>query len=207
MDHNTKWQARVIEAINRIGENYRNQGRDVNASAISAHDRFYEEYAETFRRKLISHLQYPQMYSRSERVKVPYEATFEWIFSPLSSASQNWSNFATFLESDQNLYWITGKPGSGKSTLMKFIKDDKRTAAHLRTWSGDKKLYLFGFYFWCSDGDEMQMTHEGLLRTLLCHALQTFPELTPLIFPRRLETFVVFGDDVMRDESWVRFYY
>jgi hypothetical protein len=85
MDHNTKWQARVIEAINRIGENYRNQSRDVNVSAISPHDRFYEEYAETFRRKLISHLQYSQMYSRSERVKVPYEATFEWIFSPVKT--------------------------------------------------------------------------------------------------------------------------
>jgi hypothetical protein len=80
---------------------------------------------------------------------------------------------------------------------MKLIKHDQRTAGFLSTWAGSKKLYMSGFYFWCSGGNEIQMTQEGLLRTLLLEALRTFPHLAPLIFPKRLETFVAFGDQVV----------
>ncbi|PMD57224.1 uncharacterized protein K444DRAFT_692797 [Hyaloscypha bicolor E] len=53
---------------------------------------------------------------------------------------------------------------------------------------------ISGFYFPCSAGNEIQMTREGLLRTLLPQALRTFPNIAPLIFPKRLETFVAFRD-------------
>jgi NACHT domain len=124
------------------------------------------------------------------------------IFSPSPAGDQKWSNFAQFLESDQGIYWITGKPGSGKSTLMKFIKNNQRTAAHLSRWAEHKELYLSGFYFWCSGGNEIQMTLEGLLRTLIHQALEDLPDLAPLIFPKRLGTFVVFGSQIVWEEPW-----
>ena len=40
--------------------------------------------------------------------------TFEWVF-------QSSCDFVPFLRSGSGTYWITGKPGSGKSTLMKFL--------------------------------------------------------------------------------------
>jgi hypothetical protein len=38
-----------------------------------------------------------------------------------NSPAKRWSNLKAWLESNEQLYWITGKAGSGKSTLMKFL--------------------------------------------------------------------------------------
>ncbi|KAH8745854.1 hypothetical protein BGZ57DRAFT_213519 [Hyaloscypha finlandica] len=202
MNQNARWQAKVIEAILRSGDRYDSRVWDANPAPVSTHDHFYRGYAEHFRTELQAHIHCIEMESRSKSVSEAYDETFQWIFSPSSAADQKWSNFVHFLEGNQGLYWITGKPGSGKSTLMKLIKNDQRTAEHLSTWAGDKKLYLSGFYFWCSDGNEIQMTLEGLLRTLIHQALQNFPHLVPLLFPKRLETFVVFGNQVAWEDPW-----
>ncbi|KAI1022170.1 hypothetical protein LB504_007299 [Fusarium proliferatum] len=50
---------------------------------------------------------------------------------------RDWDSFVDWLKSDLPVYWITGKPGSGKSTLMKFIISDSRTPAALKEWNKD----------------------------------------------------------------------
>jgi len=40
---------------------------------------------------------------------------------------QPWSNFDDWLEHGKDIYWLTGKPSSGKSTLMKYISSVFRT--------------------------------------------------------------------------------
>ncbi|KAE9362558.1 hypothetical protein N431DRAFT_145544 [Stipitochalara longipes BDJ] len=201
MDKNSRWQASVINAIHS-SKAYGNRPWDVEALPISNHEHIYREYAERFYTEQLVRLQYFDMETRSEGVSIAYGETFEWIFSPPSAANQLWSNFVHFLESEEGLYWITGKPGCGKSTLMKFIIEDKRTKEHLQAWASGKELYISGFYFWCSGGNEIQMTQEGLLRTLLYQALVDFPHLAPLLFPKRLQTFVVFGDQIAWGEVW-----
>lgn len=41
-----------------------------------------------------------------------------------------WNDFVAWLEEGDGLYWIAGKAGSGKSTLMKYI------ASHPSTGNG-----------------------------------------------------------------------
>ncbi|KAE9378243.1 hypothetical protein N431DRAFT_452364 [Stipitochalara longipes BDJ] len=203
MQQNAKWQAQVIEAIHRSSINSEQRTRDAESGDfkwITTHDHFFSGYGERFGREVLARLHYIEMESRAESVAEAYDETFQWIFSPAQTTDQKWSNFTQFLESDQSLYWVTGKPGSGKSTLMKLIKNDRRTAPYLKKWAGSKKLYTSGFYFWCSGGNEIQMTQEGLLRTLIQNALSEFPYLGPLMFPKRLETFVIFGDGVVWGE-------
>jgi ABC-type lipoprotein export system ATPase subunit len=77
------------------------------------------------------------MEGRYERVASAQAKTFDWIFDS-SSQNQRWSSFAEFLQGPQNLYWITGKPGAGKSTLMKFIGDEPRTKDFLSVWAGGR---------------------------------------------------------------------
>ncbi|KUJ14271.1 uncharacterized protein LY89DRAFT_133942 [Mollisia scopiformis] len=144
MDQTARWQAKLIEAINRSSNRNDKQILGLNASPINTHNQFYEKHAERFRKRLIAHLHYINMETRSESVPDAYGETFQWIFS---KPDLKWSDFVHFLESDQSLYWITGKPGSGKSTLMKHIKNDERTKRCLSAWSGGKKIYLTGFYF------------------------------------------------------------
>lgn len=58
---------------------------------------------------------------RFEEIEAHYSSTLEWIYENKDLGFTEW------LQGDQRLYWISGKPGSGKSTLMKFIRKDPRT--------------------------------------------------------------------------------
>jgi hypothetical protein len=79
---------------------------------------------------------------------------------------------------------ITGKPGSGKSTFMKFITGHEQTRNALETWSGGRKLVVASFYFW-SSGIPLQRSQDGLLRCLLYKILSQAPDIMPTAIPRR----------------------
>ncbi|KAH8592623.1 hypothetical protein B0O99DRAFT_629379 [Bisporella sp. PMI_857] len=109
--------------------------------------------------------------------------------------NRQWSNFVRWLHDDSTLYWVTGKPGSGKSTLMKYLHTDCRTLEHLRRWSGELPLVTGGFFFWNS-GTTMQMSKLGLLQTLLHDAIKDHSELVPTLFPHRWRSHKLFGGDL-----------
>lgn len=44
--------------------------------------------------------------------------------------------FAAWLRDGDGIFYISGKLGSGKSTLMKYLSDHTRTKEHLREWAG-----------------------------------------------------------------------
>ncbi|KAK4218908.1 hypothetical protein QBC37DRAFT_273824, partial [Rhypophila decipiens] len=92
--------------------------------------------------------------------------------------------FLSWLQSGGGVFHISGKAGSGKSTLMKFLCHHERTNEELQTWATSKKkiLVFASFYFWNS-GDNMQMSLEGLLRSILFETLKRCPELIPAVFP------------------------
>lgn len=78
----------------------------------------------------------------------------------------------TWLKADDsnNIFWVTGKPGSGKSTFIKFLRDHDQTDALLKEWVGERKLIVADHFFWLP-GRPIQSSAEGLLRTLLHTAL------------------------------------
>ncbi|KAI3317150.1 hypothetical protein HD806DRAFT_541551 [Xylariaceae sp. AK1471] len=125
-----------------------------------------------------------------------YKSTFEWLFTDPRVDRRGrplWSNFTSWLKSsDSDIYWITGKPGSGKSTLMKFLTGHLRLRDLLTQWSGSRPFILARFYFW-NAGTAIQRTQEGLLRTLLYQCLTQRPQLIPKVCPRRWALFKVFG--------------
>jgi hypothetical protein len=67
-------------------------------------------------RRMIKSLHFKRLRQGQSNIKKAHETTFEWIFAPNTSA-----NLVTWLKSGDELYWISGKAGSGKSTLMKFL--------------------------------------------------------------------------------------
>lgn len=78
-------------------------------------------------------------------------------------------------------YWISGKAGSGKSTLMKYLRQDPRFMESLNVWAGDDGLVIADFYFWNS-GAEIQKSQEGLLRSLLWQVLNQNISLASTMF-------------------------
>ncbi|CZR67413.1 uncharacterized protein PAC_17312 [Phialocephala subalpina] len=200
MDQNSRWQAKVIDTI-RNSTGPQNPMWDARGLTSDAEDQFnfYKSYADRFQASLLQSLSFTDRTRRSDGVSYPHPETFEFIFSP--TAEPKSPKFMGFLQSDQKLFWITGKPAAGKSTLMKLISDDPRTVLYLKSWAADKPLFVSRFYFWCA-GTEMQMSQEGLIRTLLYEALERLPHLAPIVFSDRMETFVLLGSIAAWGGQW-----
>jgi hypothetical protein len=141
---------------------------------------------EDIKTRLLQHLKFSVIRDREDRIAKALTDTFEWIYhEEVPEAGHfTWNPFVCWLQSDAGLYWIAGKAGSGKSTLMKFLHSDPRTAEHLGVWTRDSKLIIAGHFFWNS-GNSIQMAVEGLIRTLL-HGIGTqLPDMLPNLFPDR----------------------
>ncbi|KAF2446570.1 hypothetical protein P171DRAFT_357633, partial [Karstenula rhodostoma CBS 690.94] len=151
-------------------------------------EKWFEDHENAkLQRQCLQALYFPRLDSRENDVKDAHTKTFGWILEdsqPGSSLSQQ-SNFKQWLQSqDQaaNVFWVSGKPGSGKSTLMKYLKDQPRLCEHLGTWLGDSTLIIVECFFW-RHGDRVQRSIDGLLRSLLYHILKKCPKLVPTAFP------------------------
>ncbi|KAI9733705.1 MAG: hypothetical protein M1834_003310 [Cirrosporium novae-zelandiae] len=94
---------------------------------------------------ILSSLYFSNMKQRYDQIQIAETHTFVWIFENKSPGpSLPRIHFAEWLQSqkpDDNIYWISGKPGSGKSTLMKFLHDHGRTRQLLDIWANKKKFY------------------------------------------------------------------
>jgi hypothetical protein len=119
---------------------------------------------------ILENLTFASMRDREEEVAEAHHKTFEWIFTEENSTRVG-SNFLQWLkDDDEGIYWIDRKAGSGKSTLMRFIHNHKRTVKQLQVWAREKPLTMAGFFFWTS-GSYEQRPQVGLLRYLLFQLL------------------------------------
>ena len=150
--------------------------------------------AEDCRRivRLILHsLDFPELDVRHEMIPKAHAATFDWVFNKEPTQSIPWSNFVDWLsisDSNKKIYWVTGKPGSGKSTLMRYLSGDSRTRSHLQHWAGLKGLVIAKCFFW-NAGSEMQKSQNGLLRSLLVQLLPHISNLTEEVNPWRWQSY------------------
>ena len=130
---------------------------------------------------------YPEIFSRQEQIANVFdgiESSYDWIFDKPRTRKVNtphqanfpppvplWSDFACWLKSGHGVYWINGKAGSGKSTLMSHICGHNRTLELLQEWSSHRRLLTPSFFFWNS-GSRQQKTIDGLLRSLVYQMLK-----------------------------------
>lgn len=138
--------------------------------------------AEDSYSRLLESLYFPDIHARQEGIAEAHKQTLEWIFDKPGSEVRPWDNFIEWLESGHGTYWISGKAGSGKSTLMSFICQDPRTEAALRVWSGTRDILMPKFFFW-SPGTQLQKSLAGLLRSLVYQIMDGMPALANHISP------------------------
>ncbi len=148
---------------------------------------------------LLNSLWYDYIPQRQASVEPAHEKTFRWVLEPSSPAK-----FDSWLRSQSGIYWIMGKAGSGKSTLMKFLLTHPKTAESLKSWAGTKKLVTASFFFW-NAGPSLQKSQEGLFRSLLYEILSQCPELTRAVCASKAETIRPFARDLQpwtQQELW-----
>jgi hypothetical protein len=134
---------------------------------------------QTLQSRLYSHRQD----DRFEDIAQAHQKTFTWAFEKKNS-SQSGPDLLNWLQSLSGTYWISGKAGSGKSTLMKYFVQDPRFKQALQEWAADDSLVIATFYFWRA-GAPLQRTQTGLLRSLLWQVLEQQPTMGSLLFPEQ----------------------
>jgi len=73
------------------------------------------------------------MSARKETITESHDRTLDWVWEREDPGNKlPWDDLAEWLRHGTGCYWLFGKPGSGKSTLMKHLEQDIRTANCLR---------------------------------------------------------------------------
>lgn len=129
---------------------------------------------------VLKSLSFPLRSVRHENITIAHERTFTWTID--ESDEETDGKFRNWLRTGDGAFWVSGKAGSGKSTLMKFLADHNQVRSLLNEWAGEAELVTAAHYFW-STGSSMQKSHEGLYRTLLYEIFRKCPKLIPQLCP------------------------
>ncbi|PMD50078.1 uncharacterized protein K444DRAFT_622302 [Hyaloscypha bicolor E] len=171
----------------RPGQRNWNEGEPEGRTGLS------EKIKTSFQKAIVHSLVFETIQGREGAIPKAFERTYSWIFQREPGeldGKQLWSSFPDWLEnSTDQPYWITGKPGSGKSTLMKYILQHRLLKPHLQKWADNFALLITSYYAWVA-GSDLQKSCEGLVRTLLYQVLQLNPSLVPEVAPRRWSLFL-----------------
>ena len=130
---------------------------------------FLKRQAESDRKSLLLEaLYYDGMRSRKAQIeqRAGSPKSIEWIWS---------TTFDTWLGGSASFFWITGRPGSGKSTLMKHLADSRKTLAGLKR-SGDCEWVVIHHFFDFRAAKEVPNRVDGTLRSLLHQIVRSLPE-------------------------------
>jgi hypothetical protein len=176
-----KTRADIVDAIKAsklVGVEYQHNDNSVTSHhpPASAEDLQTQDI-------ILQTLRFPTMNDRYEAIEDAHAKTCNWIFEELDGDEKQWDSFSRWLQSSDSIYWISGKAGSGKSTLMHYISKDPRLWNRLRTWASERRDLVTGtFFFWIS-GTHDQASQVGLLRSLLFTLLGSRRHLIAATFP------------------------
>ena len=136
------------------------------------------------RHRCLASLAFPEMDARQHNIEQPNETTCTWIFSDPSY--KTWlGDEAQAVKGD--LLWIKGKPGSGKSTLVKSM-----VSAHASPSKLAKHVMCLAFFF-NARGAAMEKSPLGLYRSLLYQLLDQSDTVLQEFYPLFEQKHVLFG--------------
>ena len=122
-------------------------------------------FTEEQRKQLRDSLKFEQIDARHTTIKKAHTKTCKWLKK--KNEYVDWIDSNKFHQC-HGFLWIKGKPGTGKSTLMKFA------LAQARTSMNDSKILSFFFH---ARGESLEKTTLGMYRSLLLQLLDNIPEL------------------------------
>ncbi|KAI8664187.1 hypothetical protein NCS55_00926500 [Fusarium keratoplasticum] len=185
INYDSKLDGIQKDILRLAADNRRAQGEQL--AALKEHLDLLEQERITCQRqsRIIRSLYFPELRRRWSQITDADQFTNAWLFDPTRT------NFVEWLKDGDGIYWISGKAGSGKSTLMKFAAEHENTAKALEEWAGSSQLFTASYYFW-NQGFEMQKSQVGLLQSLLYQILRRAPTLIPHVC----------SDDRLDHERW-----
>ncbi|UKZ74671.1 hypothetical protein TrVFT333_002341 [Trichoderma virens FT-333] len=136
------------------------------ASGVSAQPRRGENQTlnDEEKRALLDSLRFAQIDARHITIKNAHARTCKWLLQ--TSEYLDWLN-PNKLSEHLGFLWIKGKPGTGKSTLMKFALANARKKI--------KDMIIISFFF-NARGDDLENSTIGMYRSILLQLLERLPE-------------------------------
>lgn len=119
--------------------------------------------------RILDSLHFDQHNARHQNIKSAHAKTCKWLLK--SDIYGDWVK-SKHLEENHGFFWMKGKPGTGKSTIMKFL------FANARRTMRDKVLISF---FFNARGHELERSTIGLYRSLLLQVIEQKPLLQPVL--------------------------
>ncbi|KAF3917637.1 hypothetical protein AA313_de0206712 [Arthrobotrys entomopaga] len=157
-------QASFSHKIEDLERELRNIQSDIDTRLLELKKE--EEGLSNRKNKLLESLIYGSPFTRENDIQTQHEGTFEWILDEKRTSFPDW------LRGGDGIFWIRGKPGSGRSTLVKFISQDDGVLNTLHSWAGPKEFLMIKFYFFLADSTGMQKSLKGFLCYLLYQLLK-----------------------------------
>lgn len=157
---------------------------------------------------IIDSLKVSYIDQRERAIPKAYEKTFEWIFTETQSSNGRvvtLPRFDSWLEGpSSDIYWVSGKAGAGKSTMMKYLLHHPLTREKITKWNeATARRLLWGSFFFWNAGNAIQKSKEGLLRALLSQFIEQAPDISRQICPRRWALCKALGPgSVTRAPDW-----
>ncbi|KAI0108546.1 hypothetical protein GGR51DRAFT_558856 [Nemania sp. FL0031] len=105
--------------------------KDRMASLTEAEDNMFAD-------RIVASLNYASRPVRHDSVPQAHKNTFQWAFD---------SRLSKWFSSGSGTFWVSGKPGSGKSTFMKFIARHSQTKDLLTRWAGSADILAVVVHF------------------------------------------------------------
>ena len=161
---NRRSRGHRFEAV-KTHDNARVHMGDIHNNQHTHYYRAPPLHSHTREISLLDALAFEQMDFRSATIAPAYARTCDWLFG--ASPYQRWRNHN--LKSEHNGFlWIKGKPGAGKSTLMKHALE------YAQIMYGDEKTASF---FFNARGAALGKSVEGMYRCLLNQMVDQVPQL------------------------------
>ncbi|KAM0553312.1 hypothetical protein ACHAPJ_007325 [Fusarium lateritium] len=155
----------TTEAKRRWYEAFGNHIMDRNADEPLIVSQPFDEKTK----KLLHSLRFEQIGSRVDDIGKAHTKTCTWL--PETSAYRDWLD-PNKIKDHHGFVWIRGKPGAGKSTLMKFMLTNAQKEMK------DKIIISFFFH---ARGDVLEKSTAGMYRSLLWQLLTRRPDLTRIL--------------------------
>lgn len=183
-----KMEKQLLTLVHRLDQHFTPDDMAVLQSQVSELSMSQRDTAKEY--AVIRSLGFDSRDARHAAIREAHRKTFDWALSEARAAESqgvcsSGGGLARWLRSGSGTFWVSGKPGSGKSTLMKRITGHPTTKQLLSVWAHPERIVLISHYFW-SAGTAMQKSQHGLLQTLLYDIFRQLPDLIESVCAERL---------------------
>lgn len=118
------------------------------------------------------------MNQRFDTVDRAHKNTFNWLYENSSNGFVKWLSATD----SPGIFWVRGKPGAGKSTLMKYAYNHPKLRTTARLSAGNRPLLCCNFFF-SGRGTATQQSLIGLLRTALFQVISSIAGIAKEVLP------------------------